>query len=66
MAADPIIYCLQELTDYDAFERLCSDVMAGLEYRDIEPLGGRSDRGRDAIFVSRANPKDITIFAYTV
>ena len=66
MAADPIIYCLQELTDYDAFERLCSDVMAGLEYRDIEPLGGRSDRGRDAIFVSRANPQDVRIFAYTV
>ena len=65
MAADPIIYCLQELTDYDTFERLCSDVMAGLEYKDIEPLGGRSDRGRDALFVSRVDPADVTIFAYT-
>lgn len=66
MAADPIIYCLQELTDYAQFERLCSDVMAGLEYRDIEPLGGQADKGRDAIYVSRTEPEKVAIFSYSV
>jgi hypothetical protein len=66
MSADLIIYCLQTLTDYPQFERLCSDVMNQSGFRDIEPLGGSSDRGRDALHVSRADPKDITIFAYSV
>jgi hypothetical protein len=40
MAADPIIYCLEHITDYDQFERLCHDLMV-LEGRDnLEPLGG--------------------------
>ena len=39
MAADPIIYCLENLTDYDQFERLCHDLMAASGYRTIEPLG---------------------------
>jgi hypothetical protein len=29
-------------------------------------MGGSSDRGRDAIHISRQNPDDITIFAYAV
>jgi hypothetical protein len=66
MSADPIVYCLENLTDYAQFERLCSDVMNQSNFRDIEPLGGSSDRGRDALHVSRADPKDVTIFAYSV
>jgi hypothetical protein len=66
MSADSIIYCLEHLTDYRQFERLCSDVMNQSGYRDIEPLGGTNDRGRDALHVSRIDPNDITIFAYSV
>jgi hypothetical protein len=66
MSADPIIYCLEQLTDYRQFERLCSDVMAGSGYENIEPLGGSNDRGRDALHVCREDPDDVTIFAYSV
>lgn len=66
MAVDPIVHCLERLTDYDQFERLCSDLMAGAEYPDIEPLGGRSDSGRDALHVCRSDANDVTIFAYSV
>lgn len=65
MSANPIIYCLENLTDYREFERLCSDIMAGSGYSQIEPIGGTGDRGRDAIYVSRENGK-FTVFAYTV
>lgn len=66
MGADPIIYCLQQVTDYDQFERFCTDLMTAEGYENIEPLGGRGDKGRDAIRISRSNPDDITIFAYSV
>lgn len=65
MSADPIIYCLEHLTDYRQFERLCSDLMAGLGYVNIDPIGGTNDRGRDALHRSRS-ADDLTIFAYTV
>lgn len=65
MPVDPIIHCLQELSDYDAFERLCSAIMDGIGYQNIEPLGGKSDKGRDALFHSRSE-EETTIFAYTV
>lgn len=65
MSADPIVYCLERLTDYRQFERLCSDLMAGSGYLGIDPIGGTDDGGRDAIF--RTGPADgPTIFAYTV
>ena len=66
MSADPIVYCLEHLTDYKQFERLCTDVMSQSGYADIEPFGGTNDRGRDALHVSRTDPDDITIFAYSV
>ena len=66
MSADPIVYCLEQLTDYRQFERLCSDVMSCSGYEDIEPLGGSNDGGRDALHVSRINSDDLTIFAYSV
>lgn len=66
MSADSIVYCLENLTDYRQFERLCSDVMNQSGFTDIEPLGGSNDRGRDAIHISRKDPEDITVFAYSV
>ena len=66
MSANPIVYCLEQLTDYRQFERLCSDIMAGSGYAEIEPLGGTNDRGRDALHVARNSPGDVTLFAYSV
>ena len=64
MAANFTIYCLEEITDYFEFERLCHDVMSLEGYNSIEPLGGFSDKGRDAIHVNKSN--ETTIFAYSV
>jgi hypothetical protein len=66
VGADPIVYCLEQLTDYDQFERLCNDLMSAEGYKNIEPLGGRSDKGRDAIRVCHSEKGDVTIFAYSV
>ena len=64
MAANLTIYCLQEITDYFDFERLCNGLMSLEGYNSIEPLGGFSDKGRDAIHVNKSN--ETTIFAYSV
>ena len=66
MAADQIVYCLERVTDYWQFERLCNDLMIAEGYDNLEPLGGTGDEGRDAIRICRTDPKDITIFAYSV
>lgn len=66
MAADPLIYCLQEVTDYEQFERFCSDLMALDGFANIEPLGGSKDKGRDAIRVDRSVNGETTVFAYSV
>ena len=65
MSADPIVYCLERLTDYLQFERLASDLMAGTDYSGIEPLGGTGDGGRDALYIHR-DKGTTTIFAYSV
>ncbi|MGH9884450.1 MAG: hypothetical protein ACREBE_02910 [bacterium] len=65
MGADPIIYCLEQLTDYDEFERLCHDLMALDGYRGIEPIGGMKDKGRDALHGANGDGT-ATIFAYSV
>ena len=64
MGANVTIYCLENLTDYLEFERLCHDLLSLSGYSGIEPLGGFSDKGRDAIHVNKA--KETTIFAYSV
>ena len=64
MSANPTIYCLEAITDYFEFERLCHDLMSLEGYNLIEPLGGFSDKGRDAIHVNKSN--ETTIFAYSV
>lgn len=65
MGADVTIYCLQNVTDYHQFERLCHDLMALEGYPSIEPLGGFHDKGRDAIHISKSSGQT-TIFAYSV
>lgn len=64
MAANLTTYCLEEVTDYIEFERLCSALMSLEGYSSIEPLGGSKDKGRDAIHVNASN--ETTIFAYSV
>ena len=65
MSADRIIYCLERLSDYRDFERLCSAMLAGGDYPGIEPLGGTGDGGRDAIIRVDEKGRRI-VFAYTV
>jgi len=65
MAADLLVYCLEKLTDYAQFERMCHDAMALQGYPCIEPLGSFKDKGRDAIHVNHTNGKT-SVFAYSV
>jgi hypothetical protein len=65
MSADRIIYCLERLSDYRDFERLCSAMLAGGDYPGIDPLGGTGDGGRDAIIRVDEKGRRI-VFAYTV
>lgn len=65
MSADRIIYCLERVSDYRDFERLCSALLAGTDYPGIDPLGGTGDGGRDAIIRTDSSGQRI-VFAYTV
>lgn len=65
MSADPITYCLERVSDYRDFERLCSAFLAGVGYPGIDPLGGTGDEGRDAIIRCDEAGRKIG-FAYTV
>jgi hypothetical protein len=64
MSIHTTTYCLERLTDYAAFESLCSDLMGAQGYKAIEPLGGPSDSGRDALYVDTDGAA--TVFAYSV
>lgn len=65
MSADAILYCLERVSDYRDFERLCSSLLAGMNYPEIDPLGGSGDKGRDAIIQADTTGRKIC-FAYTV
>lgn len=54
---------LEDYTDYVEFERLCSDLLAGVGYRTIDPQGveGR-DGGKDALLRDEANK---TVFHFS-
>lgn len=65
MSADSIIYCLERVSDYRDFERLCSAFLSGTGYAGIDPLGGIGDEGRDAIIRNDGAGRKIG-FAYTV
>lgn len=45
---NPVLWTLDNETDPRAFERLCVDVLFRNGYRNIVPVGGMHDRGRDA------------------
>jgi len=62
--ADPIIYCLEQNTDYAAFETLCVDLMASAGFAGIEPIGGTGDRGRDAVWSGRDGDNPV-VFAFS-
>jgi hypothetical protein len=64
MAPNVTIYCLEDISDYFEFERLCHDLMSRKGYVNIEPLGGFKDKGRDA--VHRSETGVATVFAYSV
>src|SRR5438105_13004256 len=66
MAADLLVYCLEQVTDYDQFERLSHDLMALNGYPNIEPLGGSKDKGRDALHSDKNSDGKTTVFAYSV
>ena len=58
-------YDLENVTDYIEFESFCHDVMSREGYKDIEPLGGGKDKGRDALHFNKSTD-ETTIFAYSV
>lgn len=64
MAPNVTIYCLENVTDYFEFERLCHDLMIRSGYSKLEPLGGFQDKGRDAIHTDSKGA--VTVFAYSV
>jgi len=63
MAFDPIIACLQQITDYPRYERFCTDLMRFDGYLGIEPLGGVADKNRDSILLHNGGE---VIFHYSV
>ena len=65
MAASLTRYCLDELSDYEDFERLCHGLLVLEGYSMLEPLGGSQDKGRDAIHTCAKTGTE-TVFAYSV
>lgn len=65
MSADRLTYCLERVSSYRDFERLCTALLAGTDYPGIDPLGGTGDGGRDAIIRADGTGRKI-VFAYTV
>lgn len=66
MAADPIIHCLEQLTDHREFEKLCCALLASQTcYSQIDPMGGTSDGGRDAIVRDDGSGQTIA-FAFSI
>lgn len=65
MPADPITTCLERLTDYRQFERLCCALLSDAGFPRIEPLGGTGDGGRDAILRDDGQG-GVIAFAFTV
>ncbi|QDD64626.1 hypothetical protein EJD96_10835 [Herbaspirillum seropedicae] len=65
MTTDPITLCLERVTDYLQFERLCCALLSDADYQRIEPLGGTGDDGRDAILRDDGEG-NVVAFAFTV
>jgi hypothetical protein len=56
---------LERVSDYIEFESFCHDLMSREGYKDIQPLGGAQDKGRDAIHHDKSTGTN-TIFTYSV
>jgi hypothetical protein len=63
VAFDPIVACLQGITDYARFERFCTDLMRFDGFVGIEPLGGVADKSRDSVLLRDGQN---VIFHYSV
>jgi len=65
---DIVEIALDNLTDHVDFEKLASEIMRDEGYRNIKPLGGVSDKGRDAIQESYHINKgrNLTVFQYSL
>jgi len=63
VAFDPIVACLQAITDYVRYERFCTDLMRFDGFLGIEPLGGVADKSRDSVLLKNGQN---FIFHYSV
>lgn len=66
--SEKILVYLHTIIEDNAFERLCTLVLHNFGYRDINPIGGKHDRGRDAEmrFFTGESPSGLaTFFFYT-
>jgi hypothetical protein len=45
---------------------LCCDILSCDGYESIEPIGGTSDGGRDALFTAQDSGNSVTVFAYSL
>ena len=66
MSVDSIRYCLERATDSAAFESLCCDILSCDGYGSIEPIGGTSDGGRDALYKAQDSASPVTVFAFSL
>ena len=66
---NPILWTLDNEFDGASFERLCTELMFREGYKDIIPVGGSHDRGRDAELRTWKGIKSTggrTFFQYTL
>jgi len=68
MSLDIVEIALDNLTDHVEFEKIASEIMRAQGYRNIQPLGGVSDKSRDAIQESHEinKARNVTVFQYTL
>src|SRR6266851_2878580 len=52
---------LKEFSDPHEFEKMCTDILNALEYRDVEPIapGGGGDGGKDITFITENGGKGL-------
>src|SRR5689334_15526785 len=64
-----VLWALDNEIDPQHFERLCTDLMGREGYRNIIPVGGMHDRGRDAeifIYTGIGKEGEVTFFQYSL
>ena len=62
-----ILWAIDNEIDPRSFERLCTDLMYRIGYKEIMPIGGNYDGGRDAQLLSyhcMGNNGEDTFFQY--